>query len=78
MFINNFLRISICSSLIFTLSISAQEVEEVIPQVVLTADDEMQTKSVDYGNIVGLLIEAIKEQQEEIEALKNKINLIEE
>ena len=60
------------------LGVIAQEVEKVIPQVVLTADDEMQTKSVDYGNIVGLLIEAIKEQQEEIEALKNKINLIEE
>jgi hypothetical protein len=58
------------------LGVIAQEVEEVIPQVVLTADDEMQTKSVDYGNIVGLLIEAIKEQQEEIEALKNEITAL--
>jgi len=49
----------------------AQEVEEVLPQVVHTAPDGM--KSVAYGNIVGLLIEAIKEQQKEIEELKKKI-----
>ena len=39
----------------------AQEVEVVLPEVVHTADDEMETKSVAYGNMVGLLIEAIKE-----------------
>ena len=49
----------------------AQEVEEVLPQVVHTAPDGM--KSVAYGNIVGILIEAIKEQQKEIEELKKKL-----
>ena len=32
-------------------------------------------KSVAYGNIVGLLIEAIKEQQKQIEELKAKVGL---
>ena len=49
----------------------AQEVEEVLPQVVHTDPDGM--KSVAYGNIVGILIEAIKEQQKEIEELKKKL-----
>ena len=49
----------------------AQEVEEVLPQVVHTDADGM--KSVAYGNIVGILIEAIKEQQKEIEELKKKL-----
>jgi len=35
------------------------------------------TKSVSYGNIVGVLIEAIKEQQKEIEDLKNRIKNLE-
>ena len=49
----------------------AQEIEEVLPQVVHTDADGM--KSVAYGNIVGILIEAIKEQQKEIEELKKKL-----
>ena len=39
----------------------AQEMQKVAPELVLTADDEMGTLSVDYGNITGYLIEAIKE-----------------
>ena len=52
------------------LGVIAQETEAVIPEVVMTADDEMGTKSVAYGNMVGLLIEAIKEQQVQIDELK--------
>lgn len=44
----------------------AQEVEKIVPEVVYGNE----TKSVAYGNIVGLLIEAIKEQQKEINELK--------
>lgn len=44
----------------------AQEIEQVLPQVVTT--DEY--KSVAYGNIVGVLIEAIKELKAEVEELK--------
>lgn len=53
----------------------AQEVEKVLPAMVYTGDDEMQTKSVNYGNLVAVLIEAIKEQQKRIEALEEKVNV---
>ena len=52
----------------------AQEVERVVPEVVHTTDDEVQTKAVEYQYLVGLLVEAMKEQQKQIEALENKIN----
>jgi len=50
----------------------AQEVEEVIPDVVSTNDQGI--KSVKYGNLVGVLIEAIKEQQAQIDELKAQLN----
>lgn len=50
----------------------AQEVEAVIPDLVSTNDEGI--KSVKYGNIVAVLIEAIKEQQEQIDALKEQLN----
>ena len=46
----------------------AQEVEKVLPEIVLTANDEMGTKSVDYGRITAVLIEAIKELKTQIDA----------
>ena len=46
----------------------AQEVEKVLPEVVSTDGDGM--KAVDYGKMVGVLIEAIKELKQEIEELK--------
>jgi len=46
----------------------AQEIEEVLPEVVTQRDNGY--KAVKYEKIVPLLIEAIKEQQEEIECLK--------
>ena len=50
----------------------AQELEEVLPEVVYeTASvDGTQSKAVRHGNIVGLLIESIKELKAEIEELK--------
>lgn len=54
----------------------AQEVEEVLPEAVITLEDEMQTKSVAYGNMVGLLIEAVKEQQQQIDDLRNEITAL--
>ena len=50
----------------------AQEVEKVLPQIVLTADDEMGTKSVDYSRITAVLIEAVKELTKRVEELENK------
>ena len=54
----------------------AQELEEVLPEVVYTAtelDGENEHLAVRYGNTVGLLVEAIKEQQQQIETLKQTI-----
>lgn len=44
----------------------AQEIEKIFPEVVLEGD----FKSVAYGNIVGVLIEAIKELKQELDAFK--------
>ena len=52
----------------------AQQVETVLPEVVTTAGDEMGIKSVNYGNIVAVLVEAIKEQQKQINELKERLD----
>ena len=61
-----------------SIGVIAQEVEEVLPEVVLTNQDVnpvtqeiTEIKSVDYGKIVGVLINAINELKEEVEELKN-------
>ena len=54
------------------LGLIAQDVEEVLPQVVTTGIDELKTKTISYSDIVPVLIEAIKELSEEITILKNK------
>jgi exonuclease VII small subunit len=51
----------------------AQEVEKVVPEVV-TYDSEKDRYGVSYGNVTALLVEAIKEQQTQIEELKTIIN----
>lgn len=50
----------------------AQELEEVLPEVVYETEmvDGTSSKAVRHGNIVGLLIEAIKELKAEVEELK--------
>ena len=53
----------------------AQEVEKVLPEVV---SGEEGNKAVAYGNMVSLLIEAIKEQQGQIEGLKQEIQALKE
>ena len=54
-----------------SIGVIAQEIEKIIPEVVHT--DENGYKSVAYGNITGLLIEAVKELKQEIEELKKQI-----
>jgi hypothetical protein len=49
----------------------AQEIEKVLPEVVTTRDNGY--KAVRYEKIVALLIEAVKEQQLQIEELKSKL-----
>jgi hypothetical protein len=54
-----------------SIGVIAQEVEKVLPELVAENDG---VKSVSYGNIVGVLIEAIKEQQVRIEELERKLD----
>jgi hypothetical protein len=56
------------------IGVIAQEVEEVVPELVR---DKNGNKTVSYGNITALLIEAIKEQQLQINALTEKIKILE-
>jgi hypothetical protein len=51
----------------------AQDMENILPEVVITADDKMQTKSVDYGKLTSVLIEAIKQLSNEVTHLKQQI-----
>jgi hypothetical protein len=53
------------------LGVIAQEILKVIPEVVNQDNDGMY--NVSYGNLAGLFIEAIKEQQAQIEELKAKL-----
>jgi hypothetical protein len=55
------------------MGVIAQEVKDIIPEVV-TARESDGHYSVSYGNMVGLLIESIKELTAEVESLKNKID----
>ena len=49
----------------------AQEVEPFLPEVVRETKDENKIKSVAYGNMVGVLIEAIKELNAKVEELQH-------
>ena len=51
------------------IGVIAQEIEKVLPEVVETTE----YKSVAYGNIVGVLIEAIKELKTEVDDLKKQL-----
>ena len=49
----------------------AQEVQKVLPEAVTVGEDENKTLAVAYGNMVGLLIEAIKELYIRLEAVES-------
>jgi hypothetical protein len=53
----------------------AQEVQEVLPEVVKEREDGFL--ALDYSKMMGLMIEAIKEQQKQIDSLLIKINQLE-
>ncbi len=52
----------------------AEEVGEIIPEVVEFEENGVDAKSVDYARLVAVLIEAIKQQQQEIDELKSLFN----
>ena len=54
------------------IGVIAQEIQKVLPEVVQEQEDGLL--GVSYGNITAVLIEAIKEQQKQIEELKAIVN----
>jgi hypothetical protein len=54
------------------IGVIAQEVEKILPMLV--QEDPEGYKTVAYGNMVGLLIEAVKELSAEVKALKAELN----
>lgn len=56
-----------------SIGVIAQEVEKIVPEVVTVPDGEDGLASVAYGNLVGLLIEAVKEQQQQIDDLLEQV-----
>ena len=51
----------------------AEEVGKVIPEVVAYEPDGVYATGVDYGAITPMIVQAIKEQQEQIKQLKAEI-----
>ena len=58
------------------IGVIAQEVEEVLPEVVRDRKDG--TKAVDYQKMVALLIEGMKEQQQQIDNLQQEVKNLQE
>ena len=57
------------------LGVIADQVEEIIPEIVRGGPDT--TKTVNYNGLIGLLIEAVKEQQTQIDGLKERLSKLE-
>ena len=56
-----------------SIGVIANELEKVLPQLVTDSDP----KAVNYNGLIGVLIEAVKEQQSEIDSLKERISKLE-
>lgn len=56
----------------------AQEVEQLIPEMVNTATDAQQTKSINYQALHAISLKVIQEQQKQIEDLRQAMKLISE
>jgi len=61
----------------------AQELKELVPEIVDTASNEEQSLSINYTEVIPILIKSVQEQQEmidlqsqQIELLKKEINLL--
>ena len=59
------------------LGLIAQEVEKILPEVVLTQEDEAQTKAIKYSALIPPMIEAIKELSAQNKALQKRVKALE-
>ncbi len=51
----------------------AQEVQEIIPELVMETEDSISSFAINYDGLIPVLIEAIKEQQNTIDKLKTEV-----
>jgi hypothetical protein len=56
----------------------AEEVAEVIPEVVAFEENGKDARAIDYSRLVAVLIEAVKEQQKEIAALREEMKALQQ
>ena len=56
----------------------AEEVGEVIPEIVAFEKNKVHAVAIDYGHLTPLLVEAMKEQQAQIEKLKAELKELRE
>lgn len=59
------------------LGMIAEEVGKVVPEVVDFEENGIDAQGLDYARLTVLLVEAMEEQQKEIELFKKKINRLE-
>ncbi len=52
----------------------AHEIQEILPYLVTGEKDGVEMQEVDYSKLTPILIAAIKEQQAQIQELKNKLS----
>jgi len=56
----------------------AQDVKEIIPEVVNVGDDSLQTLGMRYADMIPVLVSAIQTQQEQLDQLKNENKAVKE
>jgi hypothetical protein len=60
------------------IGLSAQEVERILPEIIKQAPADVRYKTLNYAKLTPLLVEAIKEQQSQIESQQQQINKLTE
>jgi hypothetical protein len=59
-----------------SMGLIAEEVAEVVPELVSFEQDGKTAKSVSYSNLVGLLIEGVKQQQQQLDAQQTAVDTL--
>ena len=55
----------------------AQEVEKILPSIVMTENDSKQTKALKYNEFIPILVKALQEMKKKNDQLENRIKILE-